>query len=588
MKKSSAMSVLRTVGKSVRLIGRVDKKYLYIIAGTVIFTGLFPALSLKVMQAIINSIQSQIGNLNYIFALIALYLLIGLVEVLINSATGYYKTKFTLKFNIEMKKEVLNKASRLSLQDYESSETYDMMQRAENQTEGGIVTYFDTVMSIVGTLVTCVSYIIIVFSFRVWIVPFLIIIPIIRFIISNKINVEEFNMIKKRTNDERKAWYDGYIITCGFNYKELKLYDLFSHFIGKFESLSRHFAKQDLYISGKRIRFTLLFSILEQALIGGLFAYTIYCGYLGNILIGDVITYTRAMVSSKDQIQSVIQTMADLNKSGMFINQLFDFLELEEEEKGEGLKIDKIESIEVRSLSFKYKQGNEYVLKNINLSMKEGDFVAIVGRNGSGKSTLMKILLGFYDEYEGEILVNGKNLRDIDKRNYTECIGALFQDFSKYEATIRENVCYSNLAVIDKNHIIMEACRNFGLETLISEQEKGIDTQLGYWFEMGKELSYGQWQKIALARAFIRDADLYFLDEPNAALDAISEYEMAQLYEKAFRNKIGVVIVHKFNHFIHNANKIIVLKEGEIDGTGDHEELIKSSSEYERLYMLQD
>ena len=105
---------------------------------------------------------------------------------------------------------------------------------------------------------------------------------------------------------------------------------------------------------------------------------------------------------------------------------------------------------------------------------------------------------------------------------------------------------------------------------------------------MGKELSYGQWQKIALARAFIRDADLYFLDEPNAALDAISEYEMAQLYEKAFRNKIGVVIVHKFNHFIHNANKIIVLKEGEIDGTGGHEELIKSSSEYERLYMLQD
>ena len=588
MKNNKRILIFTTFKKIVKIIYNVDRKYIYITTALVIFLSLLPVVSLKIMQSIINLIQTQIGNLNWIFTLVVFYLFIEFISMLLSAIAGYYKEKFELKFNIEMKRKVLEKASRLRLQDYESSEIYDMLQRAENQTQGGLLGYFDTILGMVGSLITCVSFICIVFSFRFWIVPILVIIPIIRYVISNRINNEEFEMLKKRTKEERKAWYDSYIITCGMNYKELKLYNLFTYFIQKFENLMKEFAKQDLHIMKRRVGFMALFSIAEQILIGCLFAFTIYCGFLGKIMIGDVLVYTKAMVSAKGQIQDAIQTIAELNKSCMFIGQLFEFMDLREEELSGDTDLDRIRCIEVKNLSFKYRDNEEYTLNNVTFKIEEGDFIAIVGRNGSGKSTLMKLLLGLYEEYEGEILINGVNLKKIDKVKYLSRIGALFQDFTKYEATIRENVCFSNLRTLENDEEIVGICNKFGLGGLLNEQEDGIDTQLGFWFESGKELSFGQWQKVALARAFNRDADLYFLDEPNAALDAISEHEMAELYEESFKNKMGIVIVHRFNNFVHNANKIIVLKDGYIDNIGDHDYLMIKSEEYMNLYSFQE
>lgn len=588
MKNNKRILIFTTFKKIVKIIYNVDRKYIYITTALVIFLSLLPVVSLKIMQSIINLIQTQIGNLNWIFTLVIFYLFIEFISMLLSAIAGYYKKKFELKFNIEMKRKVLDKASRLRLQDYESSEIYDMLQRAEDQTQGGLLGYFDTILGMVGSLITCVSFICIVFSFRFWIVPILVIIPIIRYVISNRINNEEFEMLKKRTKEERKAWYDSYIITCGMNYKELKLYNLFTYFIQKFENLMKEFAKQDLHIMKRRVGFMVLFSIAEQILIGCLFAFTIYCGFLGKIMIGDVLVYTKAMVSAKGQIQDAIQTIAELNKSCMFIGQLFEFMDLREEELGGDMDLDRIRCIEVKNLSFKYRDNEEYTLNNVTFKIEEGDFIAIVGRNGSGKSTLMKLLLGLYEEYEGEILINGVNLKKIDKVKYLSRIGALFQDFTKYEATIRENVCFSNLRTLENDEEIVGICNKFGLGGLLNEQGDGIDTQLGFWFESGKELSFGQWQKVALARAFNRDADLYFLDEPNAALDAISEHEMAELYEESFKNKMGIVIVHRFNNFVHNANKIIVLKDGYIDNIGDHDYLMIESEEYMNLYSFQE
>ncbi|MEG1285285.1 MAG: ABC transporter ATP-binding protein [Romboutsia sp.] len=587
MKKKFNINCIETLTKITRLIYDVDKRYIHRVMIIVIVTSLIPAASLKIMQKIINMIQTNIQDLKGIFILIIAYLSLDLIETIIQTILGYYKSKFAFNFNLIIKRGILQKASRLQLQDFEKSELYNMIQRAEEQGEGGLLSYFDKALNVIGMLITSISYFIIVLTFKSWIVPLLIIIPIIRFMISTKINKEEFNIVKKRTDDERKAWYYSYVITSGINYKELKLYDLFSHFIEKFDKLTRKFIKQDLGILQKRLKYLIIFNMFEQLLTGGLFTYTIYCGYIGVILIGDVITYTRAMVSAKSEIQSLIMIFSELNKSSMFIEQLFDFMGLEENNISGTIKIDHIESITINHLSYKYHESDRYALIDVNLSIKRGDFIAIVGRNGSGKSTLMKILMGYYDEYEGEIFINNINLRDIEKDSYLKNIGALFQDFTKYEGTIRENVSYSNLNMIKEDKKIHDACRQFNLENLIGEQKKGIDTQLGFWFESGKQISFGQWQKVALSRTFIRNAELYFLDEPNAALDSISEFEMAELYKKVFKDKIGFVITHKFNNFINNANKIIVLKEGKIVGDGNHESLLTTSEEYEQLYKLQ-
>ena len=575
-----------TLKKVIRLIRSFDAKYLYLVGFFILFSSLIPAISLKIMQKIINLIQTQIGNLRNILFFVVIYLLIDFIQIVLQAIVGYYKNRFTLNFNMDIKEKLLVKASKLRLSDFEDSEVYNMLMRAENQVDGGILGYFDTVISAIGTTITAISFVIIVFSFKLWIMPILLFIPFVRFVVSNKINKEEFNIITNRTNDERKAWYDSYIITCGMNYKELRLYNLFDYFIGQYDKLKKKFIIQDLSISKKRLKYIAILNLIEQLFIGGLFVYTIYCGYVGVILIGDVILYTRAIISSKNQIQGVVGIIASLNKSNMFINQFFDFFNLEDEHRNHGVKIRELKKIVIRNVSYKYHSSDSYALKNINLEIKQGDFIAIIGRNGSGKSTLMKILLGYYDDYEGEIFVNGINLRDVNHRSYLDCIGALFQDFTKYESTIRENICYSNLKKIDDDETIMKVCKQFGLQDMIERESETIDTQLGFWFEDGKQISIGQWQKVALSRVFVREAGLYLLDEPNAALDPISEYQMAQMYKDIFKDKMGIVIVHKFNHYVDKANKIVVLKDGIINAIGTHAELENKSEEYGELYRM--
>ncbi len=573
--------------KSINLIRQVDGRYIYITLAAIIISSIIPVISLKIMQQIINIIQIKIDDLSSILKLIIWYLIVDLVLILIQFFYGYYKQKYSLKFNIKIKELVLKKSSKLDLRSFEDSKIYDMLQRADSQSEGAILTYFDTIISSVGICISSIAYIMVIISFEPLIIVFLTLFPMIEFFIGNRINREEFKIVKERTNEERKAWYNSYIITCGLNYKELKLYGLFGYFINNFIILAKRFAAQDLYIGRKRMRYLMIFSLLEQIVMGLLFSYTIYCGYLNRILIGDVVTYTRSIVSTKTQIRQIIQMLADLNKSTLFISQLFDFLDLDEEFDPDSYAVDEVKTIDIVNLSYKYPNSKEYALRNVCLSIKKGDIIAIVGKNGSGKSTLMKILLGMYGDYEGEIYINGINFRKINKRKFFKCVGALFQDFTKYEGTIRENICYSNLNESRNDIKIKDVCKKFKLDELVNNEDKNIDTQLGYWFESGKQISLGQWQKIALARCFVRDADLYFLDEPNAMLDAVSEFEIIELYENIFKGKIGIIITHKFINFINKSNKIVVLNNGEIESYGTHEDLLKKSKTYNELYNLQ-
>lgn len=211
----------------------------------------------------------------------------------------------------------------------------------------------------------------------------------------------------------------------------------------------------------------------------------------------------------------------------------------------------------------------------------------VLGKNGSGKTTLANILMGFYDDYEGEIFINGLNLKTLDKESYRERLGALFQDFGKYEASIRENIAYGNLDLLHADSYIMEIAREFDILSLIERAPNNLETQLGYWFDEGKQISIGQWQKVALCRAFIKNADVYILDEPNAALDAISEYYIAQLYKKILYEKLGIIIAHKFGNFVQNIDRIFVLEDGEIVQQGSHTQLLSEGGIYKYLYELQ-
>lgn len=248
--------------------------------------------------------------------------------------------------------------------------------------------------------------------------------------------------------------------------------------------------------------------------------------------------------------------------------------------------IDKIHSLKLENLSFKYDTGG-YVLKNVNFEFKEGNSYAIVGKNGSGKTTLAKLLMGLYDNYEGNIYVNGIELRSIQKEHYSKRIASLFQDFIKYDATFRENIAYGNLDLMDKDAELRDLSNEFRIGHIIDHSKQNLDTQLGYWFDEGKQISFGEWQKLAIARTFSKDADVIFLDEPNSALDAISDYEISQLYQKLFQDKMGIIIAHKFNNLINQVNNILVIENGRLAESGTHTELLHQGKIYYEMYQLQ-
>lgn len=569
-----------------REVWNVSKLYWIVTVISIFITGVLPAVTTLLLQLVLNSIQNQ-RAWRTVVCYAAWYFSIDLLSVLCSYGIKYYKVRFNLSFSLILNEKILQKASRLSLKNYENSETYDQISMAQSQGNSKIMLYLEHLFTIISQIIGMISFLIILFSFNPGLVLCIIFLPIIKFIISKNINIISFNIIKSRMNDVRKANYVKYLLTYGDFYKELKIYNLSQHFIKKYRKYTQTFNEQDIAVEKKRIKWFSVISILETGIDSLLFIYIIYNGYIGKILIGNIMTYMKAILQIKTQMTTVLEVFSTMNQESLFLDQLREFFDLPETEQKVGKKISDIKEISIKNLYYRYHEDQEYVLKNINLQINFPETVAIVGENGSGKTTLIKLLMGFYDDYQGTIKINGIDLRELDINDYRVCIATIFQDYIKYEATFRENVAYGNLRIQNDDKKIKDILKKFGLSDLINLSNKNIDTQIGYWFDEGKQISLGQWQKIALSRAFAKEADLYFLDEPNAALDPLSERKIAQMYLKLLENKIGIIIAHKFNNFCKDMDKIVVIKDGEIVECGTHDILMKEGQLYRKLYEVQ-
>ncbi|NFI42321.1 ABC transporter ATP-binding protein, partial [Clostridium botulinum] len=535
---------------------------------------------------IMNLLQIK-SNFKLLIGFILIYVFIDLFNLIYFSIMTYYNTKFSLGFDLKFNESILKKSSNLKLKSYENSEVYDTIKMAQQESDGKLIAYFGAFTNIISKLITIQSYLVILLSFKPWIVICVLIVPIIKFLLSEKISVISFNIIKNRTNDSRKSWYLQWLLTYGDSYKELKTYNIFNYFIEKYKDYIKKFNIQDINLAKKNLIWMSTISVFEILVDAMLFVYVIFIGFMGGILIGDVMTYTKTINEIKKLITDVLQQFAEINKESLFIDELIRYFSLEEIDDEGLIKIDEINNIRIKDLSYRYGTTGRYALKNINLEFSKNETYVIVGRNGSGKSTLIKIIMGFYDDYEGEIYINNIELKKIDKSSLLPTIATLFQDFIRYEATFRENISYGNLNLLEEEEKLYSITNKFGITELIKNSAKELDTQIGHWFDKGKQISIGEWQKVALSRAFAKNADLYILDEPNSALDPISEYNLANLYKKLLKNKMGIIVAHKFNNFIKDADKIIVFSNGEVIGKGNHMHLINTNEMYKQLYSIQ-
>jgi ATP-binding cassette subfamily B protein len=278
-----------------------------------------------------------------------------------------------------------------------------------------------------------------------------------------------------------------------------------------------------------------------------------------------------------------------LFEAGLFMENLFGFLDLTPQmDSGSGRKVPRPiqQGIEFRNVSFRYPDRDDWALRELNLTIRSGEKIALVGANGAGKTTLIKLLTRLYDPTEGQILLDGVDLRDYDLEDLRLSIGVIFQDFVRYQVSARENIGFGQIKDLADEPRILAAAERGGADEVVERLPQGYDTLLGRWFEKGAELSGGQWQKIALGRAFMRDSEVLVLDEPTAALDAEREYEIFQRFRDLTAGRIALLISHRFST-VRMADRIVVIEGGRLTELGTHAELLELGGTYARLFNLQ-
>lgn len=568
--------------KTFGILWEVDGKSALFLLTSFLITGIIPTLSTVIMQYIMNLITSPQREIQKLVLYIGLYIGLDAILEILNLCTTYVSNIYEKKITLDLDTKILNKVKTLDLKHFEDSESYNKIQRAQAENGGRMFNYFLSITSVIKYLAMLIGAGIILLSWNVWSILLVSTAAVVNTAFMLKINKYQFEVLRKRTGEEREKWYYQYILTNDIAFKEIKIYRLHDFFISKFKKIAQAFLKQDQKIAKKTAFIGSIRVVLEQmanvVILGSIFWDT----FRGTLQVGDMIAYIRSIANIKSNMNGLLMQSVGIYKDTLYMNQLFEFLELPVKVKHENLRqINGIQTIQICNLSYRYKNAEVYALKNINFRLNHSEHITLVGKNGSGKSTLVKILAGFYDDYEGNIYINGINLHDVDLDSLRKEIGFLFQDYNKYEMSVRENVSVGNLELLEKDELIKEALQRSDAPKKLC---KNLDQQLGYWFKSGCQLSGGEWLKVGISRVLLKDADFYILDEPNAALDPIGEAIVMEGMKKIVADKLSIFITHRINHVEKLPGKIAVLDQGEIIDIGCHKELLSRCSVYREMF----
>ncbi|MBN2608366.1 MAG: ABC transporter ATP-binding protein, partial [Candidatus Fermentibacteraceae bacterium] len=395
---------------------------------------------------------------------------------------------------------------------------------------------------------------------------------------------------RKRTETERRAWYKHWLLTSVEHAKELRLFGLGRHFRERYRDLRDLLRREDLAISRRKAGADLATELLATVLVYGSLAFIAWRTFLGLITIGSMVMFFQAFRQGLGYLRGLLGNMADLYEGNLFLQNLFEFLDIPSKIADpphpkpfpspvtEGIVLDRV--------SFTYPGGGSRVIDDVSLSAGPGEMVALVGENGSGKTTLAKLICRLYDPDSGQVRIDGIPVRELSVEKLRGSISILFQDFAKYHLSAAENIALGDIRKPPEMGSVVRAAETAGAHEFLSEMPEGYDTILGRWFRGGRELSTGEWQKIALARAFFRNAPIVILDEPTSALDAGAEEELFRKFRSMAEGRTSLVISHRFST-VRMADRIAVLHMGRIAETGTHSELMDKGGLYSRMYRIQ-
>ncbi|MDG2141252.1 MAG: ABC transporter ATP-binding protein [Gammaproteobacteria bacterium] len=484
---------------------------------------------------------------------------------------------------------ILEKALTLELTHFEDAEYYDKLVRARREASSRPLALVIKTFDLMRDIIALATIGIFLFQFSVWAAVLLVVAGIPAFLAETRFSGEAFRNYRRRSAERRMQVYLEMVLTREDGVKEVKLLQLGKLFLQRYVDIFRNIYKEDKNLVLRRGFWGYVLGLLAS--IAFYFAY----GWVGLAAIGGVITigqmtmYIAQFRLGQSAVTSSLTAISGMYEDNLYLSNLTDYLEHKVPEKTGAKKSgpNPNEGIRFEDVSFSYENSSDAALKNVSLHIKPGESLAIVGENGSGKTTLIKLLSRLYRPSKGKIYLEGLDLEEWDIEALRKKIGVIFQDFARYQLVVGENIGIGDVDEMDLEPRVEKAAIKGMADKFIKDLPRSYSTQLGTWFKDGKELSGGQWQKIALSRAFMRNkADILVLDEPTAAIDARAEAEIFSHFRDLTAKRISIIISHRFST-VRMADHIIVLEKGKISEQGSHTELLLNGGQYSVLFNLQ-
>ena len=580
-----------------RLVWNADKRSTIVMALLTLIGAALPIsqawVGKLIVDSVVHSINAKVGSqaglivaLPYLgieFGLILLGAVIAqirrLAEHVLNARLGHH-----------INSSVIRKALALDLQYFEDASFYDKLQNARREADYRALGIINGGFLVLQNIITLASFAVALFAFSPLIALLLFGATIPSFIAQNKYSKIQFRLLTWRAPESRRMNYLEHVLTVDNTVKEIKLFGLGEPLLQRYTDMFWKIFEEDEHLARRRSLVSLLWGMVASASYYGAYAWIIFLAAGGSITLGLMTFYLALFRNSQGTFQGLFDNFNRLYENGLFMDNLFGFLKLTPQMPVSARPVPMPQTLtrglEFRNVWFRYPGRDDWALRDLNLTIAPGEKLALVGQNGAGKTTLIKLLTRLYDPSEGQILLDGVDLREYDPDELRKRIGVIFQDFVRYQLTAKENIGFGQIDRLDDTERLASSAERGGADEVVSELPEGMETMLGRWFEKGHELSGGQWQKIALSRAFMRDSEVLVLDEPTAALDAEREYEIFQRFHDLTAGKIAVLISHRFST-VRMADRIAEVENGQISELGSHDELLALGGTYARLFEMQ-
>ena len=585
MKKDKIYCFIDRIKFIFKLIKDLKLSLLIVCLFLCVINVILPYITMINTQEIINRIQIGL-SIRLILKRLIIFLILGILYIISSNLYNFLILKYKEYLYLELNKKFLDNSLKFNLKDFENPEVYNIIQRAEQ--EIGIRPYniIISLLSIISQSVNLISAFLILTKWHLTLIIGFILLASFASKYFISISKNEYDILMNRTNYERKSWYISHLLIKDEYIKEVRLFGLSKYLIQQFIELRSRFFKENVDVLKRQYIFSEIYQLMNYVISFFIIFLAIYESTQGILLVGTAMTYINTSSKIENAIQNIVSNIFGIYKDSLYIDNIKKYFNYESNKFYGNKTLKNITTIEFVNVSFKYPNREVYAIRNTSFKIKKGEILAIVGENGSGKTTIIKLLNGLYDEYEGNILINGIEIREMAKKSLRNCLATLFQDYNKYQFTIKENIGFGSIDNLDDIEKIKYSAKKGGADQFINCLPNNYTQQVGYWFEGGTQLSGGQWQKLGLSRLFMKNADCLILDEPTASLDPFSELEIfKQLYQNS-NEKINIIITHRFINTVF-ANKIIVLKNGEIIEKGKHDELLKQDGFYKDMFDIQ-